>query len=593
MRTKRMLWRLYPSYLLVIVLALIPVTWYATHSLRSYSLNQSARDLESRARLLIPLLQPLLPSADEPTIDSICVALGEKSGMRITVIKPDGHVLGDTKEDPAVMELHNARPEIVEALSGRVGQATRYSNTLQRNMLYVAVPVLEQNDIAGVVRVSLPVSTLKNEVSGLTRSVTIAGLIVAILAALVSLGISRSITRPLDELRAGADMFARGELNYTLPVSPHDEIGGLARAMNQMAAQLHDRIWTVVRQRNEQEAILTAMVEGVIAVDLHENILNLNRAAARLFRIKPEEARGRAIQEVVRNSDLHKLVSEALSSNEPVEGEIELTGAGSRQLQVHGTTLRDESGRSSGAVIVLNDITRIRKLENVRREFVANVSHELRTPITSIKGFLETLLDGALDSREDTERFVGIMLRHANQLNAIIEDLLALSRIEQGEGDGLEMTPQSVVRSLRNAVQTCSQRAFEKKITLTVENGDDHMAAINPTLFEQAIVNLLNNAITYSPSGSTVRVGARETDQGLDVYVSDDGPGIDARHLERLFERFYWVDNARSREGGGTGLGLAIVKHIALAHGGTVSVTSAIGAGSTFFVHLPAVPAHV
>ncbi len=589
MRTKRMLWRLYPSYLLVIVLALIPVTWYATLSLRKHSIAQSARDLEVRARLLVPVIGPLLPSADEPAIDSLCVSLGDRADMRITVILPGGKVLGDTERDPESMERHDFRPEIVEALDGRVGQATRFSNTLQRNLLYVALPVTADNEIIGIIRVSLPIATLKQELSGLTRSVIVAGLIVAFLAALVSLWISRSITRPLDELRAGADRFARGELNYTLSVSPHEEIGGLARAMNQMAAQLHDRIWTVVRQRNEQEAILTAMVEGVIAVDLNENVLNLNRAASNLFGVKPEDARGRAIQEVVRNTELNRLVSEALSSETPVEGTIELTGNVDRQLQVHGTTLRDEAGRPSGAVIVLNDITRLRKLENVRREFVANVSHELRTPITSIKGFLETLLDGALESKDDTLRFVNIMLRHANQLNAIIEDLLALSRIEQGEGEGLELTSQSVVRSLRNAAQTCSVQAAEKSIRVVVENGEEIIARINPNLFEQAVVNLLNNAITYSPTGSVVRIGARAGENGIDVYVSDDGPGIEERHLDRLFERFYRVDKARSREGGGTGLGLAIVKHIALAHGGTVGVESSVGEGSTFFIHLPAV----
>jgi len=582
-----MLRNLFPSYLLIILVALIPVTWYATHSLRSLSERQTARDLETRARLVSPLIAGHIESINVPVIDSICIDLGSRTETRLTVILPDGRVLGDTEEDPAVMERHGSRPEIAEAVGGKVGTANRFSNTLQQRLLYVAVPIRDGDRVIGVVRASVPMTTLTEEVTGLTRSVILAGLFMAVLAVILSLVISRGISRPIEELRQGAERFARGELNYTLPVVHSDEIGGLAQAMNEMAVQLDDRIRTVIRQRNEQEAILASMVEGVIAVDSHEQIINLNRAAARLFRTKPEDAGGRSVHEVARNSELHRLVRQSLSSANPVEGAIELAYDGERQLQVHGTTLRDAAGQSIGAVLVLNDITRLRRLENVRSEFVANVSHELRTPVTSIKGFLETLRDGAIDSPEDARRFVDIMLRQANQLNNIIEDLLNLSRIEQGAGGGLELSRQTVAPSLRNVVQACATVAAGKDIRLVVEGDTALTAALNPTLFEQAVVNLLNNAVTYSPAGSVVTVGVSTADSGVDVYVADHGPGIEEHHLDRLFERFYRIDKARSRDLGGTGLGLAIVKHIAFAHGGRVSVKSTVGVGSTFTIHLP------
>jgi two-component system phosphate regulon sensor histidine kinase PhoR len=324
-------------------------------------------------------------------------------------------------------------------------------------------------------------------------------------------------------------------------------------------------------------------------VDTSERIINLNHAAARLFGVDAREAVGRSVQEVVRNSDLHRLVSETLSSDKPVEGTLELTGGvRERQLQVHGTTLQDEKGRSIGAVIVLNDITRLRRLENVRREFVANVSHELRTPITSIKGFLETLVEGAVDKPEDARRFLDIMVRHADQLNNIIEDLLALARIEQGtEEGGIELSRQQVGRVLKSAVQTVEQRAAAKGVTIRFEGDLDITADLNPRLLEQAIVNLLVNAITYSPDGGSIEIGSKPSNGGVDIFVRDNGPGIDERHHERIFERFYRVDRARSRSQGGTGLGLAIVKHIALAHAGSVRVDSKPGAGSTFTLSLP------
>lgn len=592
MHRRRMLWQLFPSFVLVVILTAAAIYLYTSRSTQSFYLKQAAADLEVRARLVTSLIAPHLEPLNAPAIDSLTRGLGREAHARLTIVLPDGRVVGDSNEDPQHMERHDTRPEIAEALRGRVGIATRYSNTLQENRLYVAVPILRDSHLIGVVRTSVP-TTETHMVGGpltgnLTADILILSTLIVLLTAAISLMISRSISRPIEELRVGAERFAHGELDYTLPLIGYEETAGLAQAMNQMAAQLHDRINTTVRQRNEQEAILAAMIEGVMAVDSSQNILGLNAAAGRLFKVKPENTIGRSVHEVVRNSDLHRLVSQTLQSETTVEGTIELTGNGERLLQVHGSTLRDARGRRTGGVIVLNDITRLRKLENVRREFVANVSHELRTPITSIKGFLETLHDGAIDNPADARRFLDIIIKHANQLNNIIEDLLALSRLEQGyDGDGIDLTRQPVGRVLRASIQSCENRAAEKNIKLILEGDPELAARVNPNLLEQAVVNLLTNAVTYSPNGSTVRIGARPCDDGLDLYVADQGPGIPPQHQERIFERFYRIDKARSRDQGGTGLGLAIVKHITLAHGGSVKVDSTVGQGSTFTIHLP------
>lgn len=593
MRRRRMLWQLFPSFVAVLVLAIAAVHLYTSSVSRSIHQRQAVEDLEMRARLIAPLILPHLTPPDTLAIDSISRNLGQSSQTRITVVLPGGRVAGDSRQDTDRMERHDSRPEIAEALAGRIGTAMRYSNTLQQEQLYVAIPIYADGKVAAVVRTSVPEIDIKAQPGPMTGSLTgdiiIIGALLTILAAAISLWIARTVARPVEELKAGADRFARGELRHTLPVIGYDEVAGLAQSMNQMAAQLHERVHTTVRQRHEQEAILAAMVEGVMAVDASERILNLNAAACRLFKVVPQEAIGRSVHEVVRNSELHRLVSSTLESESPVEGTIELTGNGEHQLQVHGSTLRDSTGRPVGGVIVLNDITRLRRLENIRKEFVANVSHELRTPITSIKGFIETLQGGAIDSPGDARRFLDIISRQANQLNNIIEDLLALSRIEQGQDEeGIELSRQQVGRVLRAAVQSCEDQAKKKNITLAVEGDPELSALINANLLEQAIVNLLTNAITYSPPDSTVRVGACRADNVVQLYVADDGPGIEPQHQERIFERFYRVDRARSRQQGGTGLGLAIVKHITLAHRGHVSVASAVGKGSTFTIALPA-----
>ncbi len=587
MKRKPLLWQLFPSYLLITVVSLVAVTWYAGHAWRKFYLDETAADLKARARLVEHQLPGGALEAAGPGINEICKRLGRLTATRLTVIGPSGKVLGDSDEDPARMENHADRPEFQEAMRGRVGIRDRYSHTLKKSMLYVAIPLQENGRVRGVVRASLPVHALDRALRGVYLQVILGGLVIACLAAVVSLMVARRLNRPLEEMKRGAARFARGDLGRQVPVPDTEELASLAEALNTMAAQLDDRIDAILRQRQEEEAVLASMVEGVLAVDGAGRLISLNRAGGRMLGVDPATVEGCSIPEVVRNPDLQWFVTRAQAAAQPIEGEIVLHEAPERVLQVHGTTLRDPRGKTLGILIVLHDVTELRKLEKARRDFVANVSHELKTPITSIKGFVETLLNGALADPEHAREFLGIIGRQAERLNAIIDDLLSLSRIEQDAEKGrIELSGGRIKTVLDAAVQVCAGRALEKDIKLSLTCPDDLRGRLNAPLLEQAVVNLIDNAVKYSPPGSAVTVEAGPENGKVVIRVRDQGVGIAKEHQPRIFERFYRVDVSRSRKAGGTGLGLAIVKHIAQAHGGTVTVESTLGRGSTFSLHL-------
>jgi two-component system phosphate regulon sensor histidine kinase PhoR len=592
MRRRRLVAQLFPSYLVIVLLALLAVTWYVSQAWRQSFLEQTAGDLKVRAHLAQPQIQVRLRPLDEAAVDRLCKELGQLSATRLTVILPSGRVVGDSDNNPAQMDNHGDRPEIRQAYQGRVGISTRFSYTEETPMMYVAAPIMNQGRVTAVVRASLPVAFIDQALNRMYFKIALGGMGAALLAALLSLVMARRLSRPLEEMKQGAQRFAQGDLRVKVPVPPSDELASLAEALNYMAEQLDERIQTIIRQRQEQEAVLASMVEGVMAVDRRERLITLNQAGARLLGVDPETARERPIPELVRHPDLQNFVTRSLASARQVDGEIILRDDGrDRLLQVRGTPLRDLQGQAFGALIVLNDVTRLRRLEQARRDFVANVSHELKTPITSIKGFVETLLEGALQEPENALSFLGIIAKHADRLNEIIDDLLSLSRIEQDSEQGkVALLPGTLKEVLQDAIQVCRERAAGKGIEIELTCPEDLAAQINAPLLLQAAVNLIDNAVKYSPAARPVQVEARWELGEVLILVRDQGPGIAPEHLPRLFERFYRVDPGRSRKVGGTGLGLAIVKHIAQSHGGYVTLQSAPGKGSTFLIHLPQMP---
>ncbi len=587
-KRRRLIWQLYPAYLALVLLSLLAASGYAYRSMDHFFKDRMREDLKSQAVMLAEKLAPRLPGDTPEQVDPLCKEAGGAGQTRFTVIQPDGRVIGDSNETPRFMDNHAGRPEIAAALQGRTGTAIRYSNTLRKNMMYLALPVVENGRILRVVRTSIPMTALENELRSLQIKIGGSGILIALLASGVCLYISRRISRPIEEITTGANRFARGDLQHRLKYPDTLELASLSRALNKMAEELESRVNTVLNQRNEYEAVLSSMTEGVIAIDMEECILSINQAAARMLEIQSLRLKGRSIFEAFRNRTLHAFIEEALATGTTMTRDILVHQQEDQVLHAQCIPLKNIDKHRIGTLLVLNDVTRIRKLENVRKDFVANVSHEIKTPLTAIKGFVETLQSGSAETHEERKRFLDIVAKHANRLGAIVEDLLLLARLEEHEDTaGLQHAPASLENIVSTAVEVVRCKADRKQVPIEVSVPRGLTVDVDATSIEQAIINLLDNAVKYSPSGAPVRVVAAESETECLISVSDKGPGIARNHLPRLFERFYRVDKARSRVLGGTGLGLSIVKHIVQVHGGTVSVDSTIGSGSTFTLHLP------
>lgn len=588
MAKKRLLWQLYLPYLIITILALVLLSWYASYSFRWFYYDEIAQNLESRTRLAGRQILPAVSQKNFDEVDQLCKSLGQTAGIRLTMILPEGRVVGDSDQQPAKMENHADRPEFRQAMNGQTGRSVRFSDTLGKNMMYITVPLKEQGQTIVVVRGSLSVIAVDKALKDIYAKIIWGMVGAAVCAAGVTLVVSRKITRPIEQMKDAAKRFATGQLDHRVPVPDSEELAELAGALNETADRLKRTIETITNQKNQLEAILSSMAEGVIAVDSDGRVVSINKKAALLLDIDVVSATGHSIEETIRNVDIQRFMRYTLMSSAPTEEDVTLSAEQPVSLRARGTYLTDHQGNKSGAVIVLSDMTRMQRLENIRRDFVANVSHELRTPITSIKGFVETLLDGAINEPEQAERFLKIIAGHTDRLMAIIEDLLSLSRLEEDGQKRMIAREHLTVRPvLESAVELSGPKAGDKKIKIEIDCDDDLEALINPTLLEQAVLNLVDNAIKYSPAESTIQIAARKDDKEVTIAVKDSGCGIEKSHLSRIFERFYVVDKARTRKLGGTGLGLAIVKHITNLHGGSVSVESTPSQGSTFTIHLP------
>jgi len=587
MLKRRLIWQLYPSFLLIILISVVSVAIYGSQSLRKFHLDHVKRDLNSRAQLIKKQIEHRLKDGNYSELDEFCKESGANSSTRLTVIMLDGQVIAESdKKDPSRMDDHSSRPEFIMALEKGTGHSIRYSNTVKKRMMYFALPIVQDGKVIAVARTSVPVNAIDEALNSNYRKLCLAVLIIAVTIAILSLGISKRITSPVEKMTAVAKKFAAGDLDLRLTVPKATEFADLAIALNEMASQLDHRIDTITEERSKIQAILSSMIEGVLAVDPEGNIVSINDAAAELLDIDTKSL-SMNISQVIQNRKLRKYIDNTLKSSKKTKPESSVMNIGNRHLQLYGSSLAEDSPQNSGAVLVIHDITRTCQLEDIRRDFVANVSHELKTPVTSIKGFVETLLDGAISETEEAERFLRIIEKHSDRLNSIIEDLLSLSRLEESEKRSLTFEDSRIEPVLVSAIELSRFKAEKKNIFVELECDSNLVAKINAPLVEQAILNLVVNAIKYSDENSKISITAKRNNATVSIDVSDQGSGIAPEHLERIFERFYVVDKARTRKLGGTGLGLSIVKHIAQVHSGRIDVKSKVGKGTTFTMYFP------
>ena len=573
------------SYLLIILVALGTFTLLTSRSIKQFHIQQNIAALKTEAQIAGQQIAPLLATPHTGAMDHLCKQLGRNIATRITIILPDGTVVGDSLAAPDGMDNHRDRPEIATALTGHTDSAIRYSQTLRQRMLYVATPLGDQPTPDAIVRVALPLTALDHEIGVVHWQLVVSGIIVALSATLLGFIISKRILRPLEAMRQGAQRFSAGELDHRMNGNNISELNSLATDMNEMAQQLKQRIDTISKQRNRYEAVVSSMDEGVVAVDMAGRILSINQAAVEMLEHSLDTVQGRLLQEVLRNRDLQQFMATAALKNSTIFDDVTLHDRDDQVWQLTATPLKGSSEERMGTLLVLNDVTRLRQLERVRKDFVANVSHEIKTPLTAIKGFVETLQDGALKDSQQAEKFLEIIARHVDRLDAIVMDLLDLSKIEDQET--LRLKPSDLGKIVEAAVLLCQPKAAAKKIDLRYDTDQPVFTPVDDRLMEQALVNLIENAVKYSSEGGEVRIVAETGETENTVNVEDDGIGIPQKDQPRIFERFFRVDRARSRQMGGTGLGLAIVKHIVTLHAGRVTVESELGRGSRFAIHLP------
>jgi two-component system phosphate regulon sensor histidine kinase PhoR len=583
----RFIWQIFTALAAVTAAVLAGCFWVASVEVARLADAKLLRRMSDAAAAMLP---EGVTALDPGGFASAADPVQRAAGVDMSLLALDGTVLaapgtGDRGVTPGIRLL--SEPALADARAGRSTTASTYDVGTSRRRLTMAVPIGKPPRTSGILLLVSDTGSSDLELAAAQRSLLAGCLLCGAGALALAAALATRAVRPVRDLAQAASRVAAGDFNAPLPTPEVDELAQLASAVHTLREQLVERGLTIGRQDTEQEAVLDSMIEGVLAIDARQRVVGINRAAADLLGLDLDAVVGRPMQDLIRNPDLRRFALRAIDCREPVEDDIVLPGPRDRTIRVRGTALRDVSGEG-GAVIVLNDVTDLKRLETVRRDFVANVSHELKTPVASIKGFVETLLDGAADDPEDCRRFLGIIARQADRLEAIIEDLLALSRIEQSEGAGalpVERTPIAAV--LQTAANDCLPRATDRRIMLEVDCDPAVDGLVNAPLLEQAVINLVDNAIHAREAGGTIRVAAARDDEWLRISVHDEGCGIAPEHLPRLFERFYRVDKGRSRVQGGTGLGLSIVKHIVQAHQGTVSVASTPGAGSTFTLRLP------
>jgi two-component system, OmpR family, phosphate regulon sensor histidine kinase PhoR len=581
--TRTIRWRLTIPYALLVIVTMVGLSIYLISYVRGTYQDNLKQSLVSEAHLVADAVQPRLASgSDQASLAQQTMIYAQRLGARVTVIDPTGNVLAESQANPQLMDNHLSRPEVQGALRGQDTSEIRYSDTLHMDMLYVAVPIQNSGKVVGIARLSVSLQSIEDNLSRIRQTVTLATLSAILLTVIVSALLSGYTIRPLQRLTEMAHGMTHGDFASTTLTATHDEIGELNKAFTQMAIRLRDQIQALETEQGKLEAVLAHMTDGVLIVDETSRVELINPAAQRMFEVGEETAIRRSVVEVIRHHQLVDLVRKCQATGEQQITTLELS-AEKLFLQAIATSLKQAI--PGNTLLLVQDLTRLRRLETVRQDFISNVSHELRTPLASLKALTETLQETALNDPPAARRFLSRMDTEIDTLTQMVQELLELSRIESGR---VPLRRQSLAprRLVSHAVERMSAQAERAGLRLCLECPEDlPPVSADPERMEQVLVNLLHNAVKFTPPGGEIVVSAVSEDGRVVFSVRDTGVGIASKDLPRIFERFYKADRARS--GGGTGLGLSISRHIVETHGGKIWAESVQGAGSTFYFSLP------
>jgi two-component system, OmpR family, phosphate regulon sensor histidine kinase PhoR len=584
--------RLFAGYVMLILTLTTIVSLLISRQTTENTLQEIHHSLFIHAQFLAELSKPVFPEADQSsliTINQTIVELGKKTQSRLTLISENGTVLADSQQSPLSMDNHAKRPEIIAARQQHIAPTTRFSQTLRKEMVYLALPVINEQKIQGFVRVSLPLTIIDKQLTQLRFAVALSAFISALVALLLGYYFAKRFSEPLIKITAVAEAIAQGDYSKRIITHQKDEIGLLADAFNLMAENSEQRLNEIETERNRLAMIFAGMVEGVIYVNEDLQIIHINQAAANMFKVSSTTSIKRPLAEQIKAPEIITAVQAAITQQGIVKTQLQHGDhtKNTEVIDIYVAALNNDLGESIGAVVVLNDISELAYLERVRRDFVANASHELKTPITVIRGLAETILDYKEMPESMRTRFMSDIQSQTLRLSSLVSDLMSLSRLEANKNGFVSETIDLTI-SIKNALANVRTICQEKKITLSSQlpNGE---VLINGDKQEinQLIDNLIGNAIKYTPSLGNVYVSLQALDGQAQIIVKDTGIGICLADQQRIFERFYRVDKARSRDLGGTGLGLSIVKNIIENHHGTIKVNSSEGHGSTFTALLP------
>ena len=577
------------SYVFVILISFAFIAFFLDRSLEENSLRNIQSSLINQARLIGSLVTAeSIKKEDTASLSSLVKTLGSKISCRVTIIDIKGAVLADSeksKQGILSMENHINRPEIRIALTGDTGIDTRYSSTLNIDMLYAALPIKDNDRIIGILRLALPLESVQKTLFAVRKIVGIGFIFALSFAFILGSVVAGNTTRPINKMIQVSRRFSEGDFSRRIPQSSRDEIGELANTLNKMAQDIEDKIKEVKTQNQKLAAVFSSMIEGVIVLDKKGRIISINNTTEKIFGVLKKDVEEKAFLEAIRNNDISDVISAVLEKGQPIRAELKLMYPVSKVFEVSATPYFDNN-EVSGCLVVIHDITEMRKLETMRSDFIANVSHELKTPLTSIKGFVETLLEGALDDKENNRNFLTIIQEHAERLNELVNDLLSIAHLESKEIilDKKDMHLRQLVEKI---ILGFKSQLRKKNIEIKDELPASLLIKADNNRIEQVFTNLIDNSIKFNREKGLIRIYSQDVDGKTKIIVEDSGIGIPEKDISRIFERFYRVDKARSRELGGTGLGLSIVKHIMELHHGTAGVESAEGLGSKFWIVLP------